>query len=277
MSRSRGATQRRTWVVLVCVLIGMAGVGAVSALAASSVAATFELTIDGRHEPVPVSADYPFGGRHTGRFTSKPPFCLSGSLVDLQVVAPSGVPVSNKRLFTCDDGTGTLTISIGNPIAEHGPPFRATWSILDGNGSYAGLRGTGAYRGEFVGGDPSDFLSIVFRSALDGFVDRDSVPPAIAISSARAIKLRRPSGAYAVRIALSLRDDVDGNAVSYTVTATGGGTELAREFGRASGSISLAFRVRPAATKVRSVRIEITGTDPVGNEAKLGRTLKLPR
>jgi hypothetical protein len=270
-------TNLRKWLVLVTVLTGMAAVGMVSALAASSVAAQFELTIDGRHEPVPVGADYPFGGRHTGRFTSKPPFCASGSLVDLQVVVSGGVPVSNRRLFTCDDGTGTLTLSIFNPIAEHDPPFRSTWTILEGSGSYAGLRGTGTYRGEFLSGSPGDFLSVVFRSTLDGFADRDSVAPAVAISSVRAIKLRRPAGAYSIRLALSLRDDVDGNAVSYTVTATGGRTELARAVGKATGSVSLAFRVRPATTKVRSLLLNVTAVDPVGNEVRMARTVKLPR
>ena len=41
---------------------------------------------------MPVSADYPFGGRHTGRFTSKPPFCASGSLVDLKIIVRVGFP-----------------------------------------------------------------------------------------------------------------------------------------------------------------------------------------
>ena len=148
-------TNRRKWVVLVTAVAGMACVGAVAALAAASAAAPFELTIDGRHEPVPVSDDYPFGGRHTGRFTSKPPFCASGSLVDLKIVVSGGAPVSNNRLFTCDDGTGTLTLSIVNPIAEHDPPFNSTWTILEGSGSYAGIRGTGTYRGEYVSGGPT--------------------------------------------------------------------------------------------------------------------------
>jgi hypothetical protein len=263
--------------VVIAAVTGMAGVGTATTLATSSVAAQFELTIDGRHEPVAVSADYPFGGRHTGRFTSKPPFCASGSLVDLKIVVSGGAPVSNNRLFTCDDGTGTLTLSIFNPIAEHDPPFRSTWAILDGSGNYAGLRGTGTYRGEFLSGGP-DFLSVVFRSALEGFADRDSVAPAIAISSVRATKLRRPVGAYVVRIALSLRDDVAGNAVSYTVTARSGTAELARAFGKTGGgSLSVALRVKPDATKLRSLRLEVTAADPVGNEARMARTVKLRR
>ena len=263
--------------VLVTVLTGMAAVGVVSALAASSAAQSLELTIDGRHEAVPVSADYPFGGRHTGTFTSRPPFCASGSLVDLQIVLSGGAPVSNRRLFTCGDGSGTLTLSIFNPSAEHDPPSKLSWTILEGSGSYAGFRGTGTYRGEFLSGTPGDFLSIVFRSTLDGFADRDSVAPAITISSVKAIKLRRPAGAYSIRLALSLRDDVDGNAVSYTVTATGGRTELARAAGKTAGSVPLSFRVRPATTKLRSLLLQVTAADPVGNEARMARTVKLPR
>ena len=134
-------TNLRKLVVLVAVLTGMAAVGVVSALAASSAAPRLELTIDGKHEPVPVSADYPFGGRHRGTFTSGPPFCASGSLVDLQIVVSGGAPVSNRRLFTCGDGTGTLTLSIFNPSAEHDPPFRTTWTILEEAGAMRGSEG----------------------------------------------------------------------------------------------------------------------------------------
>ena len=93
----------------------------------------------------------------------------------------------------------------------------------------------------------------------------------------RANKLRHPAGTYVVRLALSLRDDVDGNAVSYTVTATAGRMELARAFGKTAGSVSLALRVRSATRKVRSVRLDVTAADPVGNEARMARTVKLPR
>ncbi len=259
-------------------LVALVLVGAVAGLAAPSAPAKFELTIDARHEPVPASADYPFGGRHTGRFTSRSPFCDAGSLVDRRIIVSGGGPVSNDRLFTCDDGTGTLLVSILNPIAEHDPPLQGSWRIVEGSGRYAGLRGTGRYRGEFLSGDAGDFLSVVFRSTWDGFADTDSVAPSIGFSSATLAKLRKPIGAYTLRLVLAIRDDVEGNPVGYAVVVRSNGLELNRRIGStASPSLSMKLKLEPQNRKARAVQIEVTAIDPVGNESSATRSLRLPR
>jgi hypothetical protein len=103
------------------------------------------------------------------------------------------------------------------------------------------------------------------------------VAPSIAIPTATATKLRRPSGAYALKLVVALRDDVEGNPVSYTLRVTAGGVELARKFGTAtSTTLPLHLRVRPSA-RVKAVRLLLSAADPVGNEATFSRSLRLPR
>ena len=53
-------------------------------------------------------------------------------------------------------------------------------------------------------------------SDVQGFADfADAVAPSLAFTSASATKLRRPARAYSIHVALSLRDDVEGNTVAY--------------------------------------------------------------
>jgi len=209
-----------------------------------------------------------------GTFTSKAPFCESGSAVDVRL-GPVDAPGTATRLLTCADGSGSLTALVGSPQSEH--QGTGTWSIVGGAGRYAGLRGRGTYRSERVSGDPDVPATIAFRNTWQGIVDADSVAPSIAIPTATATKLRRPSGAYALKLALALRDDVDGSSVSYTLRVTAGGVELARKFGTAeSATLALNVRIRPSA-RVKAVRLQLSAEDPVGNEARLSRSLRLPR
>ena len=106
----------------------------------------------------------------------------------------------------------------------------------------------------------------------------DTVAPTIAIASARAAKLRRPAGAYSIKVALALRDDVEGNPVSYRLrVATARGIELTRRFGTATtGAVSMTLRIRPP-DGARLVRLQLTGVDPVGNAVSVRRAVSLPR
>ena len=111
---------------------------------------------------------------------------------------------------------------------------------------------------------------------MKGFADNDAVAPAIAISEAKVTKLR-PAGAYSIRLAVSIRDNVEGNEVAYSVTATSGGATPANTVGStASGRVSMTLRVHPRST-ARTVALRIRTTDPVGNESSLSRSVKLPR
>jgi hypothetical protein len=264
--------QRRSfsWVALVAVgLAGVVAVSAAKALAARSTASTFELVVQGRQE-LAVFRDVIFDARLVGTFTSGSPFCESGTAVD-----PSWAGDTVRR-YTCTDGSGSLTLGISNPqTAVHGGT--GSWTIVEGSGHYAGLHGKGTYREELLDGDPED-LVIPFRTTFQGFADADAVAPSLAFTSASATKLRRPAGAYSVHIALSLRDDVERNTVAYRLRVKEGPFLLAeREGSTASGSVSTTFRVFPSSKRVRSVQLLLSGSDPIGNEVSIARSLKLPR
>ena len=91
-----------------------------------------------------------------GTFRSRAPFCASGRFF---LSYEAGVR------FTCDDGTGSLTVGFG----------RKRWTIGDGAGSYAGFRGKGSLQVE---------TPIPWRGTLRGVVDRDAVAPTIAYDAA---------------------------------------------------------------------------------------------
>jgi hypothetical protein len=102
------------------------------ALVAASAPKPFELVFTGGYE----WADVP---QAAGAFTSKAPFCEAGSAVDVLS------EVSFGRRFACADGSGSITLRIGSPDGESGDSI---WSILEGTGQYASLRGKGTVRGE---------------------------------------------------------------------------------------------------------------------------------
>jgi hypothetical protein len=269
--------QRRpfNWVVAL-VGIGLAGVVAVSAataLAARTAASPFELVFQGRWEGEVDPEGFP--SVFVGTFTSVAPFCDSGT---------ADYPDSDTRVrYTCSDGSGSLTI--GPSPTPLGVRRGGEWTIVEGSGQYAGLRGLGTSRNEMLDEDPEGFV-IRFRTTFQGFVAADAVAPSLAFTSATPKKLRRPAGFYAIRVGLSLRDDVEGNAVAYRLRVTEG-PEHARdrrlrllaekEGSTASGSVSTTFRFLPSSKRVRSVQLLLFGSDPVGNGVSITRSLKLPR
>jgi hypothetical protein len=267
--RSRAAA------ALVTALAGLVLVGAVAAVAARATATPFELTFEGAHEVVPASLSYPFGLRHVGTFTSTAPSCESGSAVDLEVVEQAG-SFRAIREFTCADGLGSLTLAVDQAIQEHAAPFTTTWRVVRGTGRYTGLRGAGALRGRLLSGSNADPASVRFRAAFAGFVGDDAVAPTIGFTNASAAKLRRPAGAYALRLVLTIRDDVEGNPVAFAIVVRGKGMELTRHVGStASGGVSRQLRVRTPGPKLRTLRIEVTAVDPVGNGSNASRVVSL--
>jgi len=280
-----------SWAAVALGLAGLIGVGAALVLAAPArtAASAFELTLEAEYLPPE------FMTTEGGTFRSRAPFCAGGTfLQDVVQYADYGV---ERLQFTCDDGTGSLAVGF--------PPLSAgvAWRILDGSGSYAGLRGRGSQRWEQLCGDNCDLgKPIPYRGTLVGVVDwgvepdwpedGDTVAPtkpdqpedadtmAIvgATVSAQAAKLRRPAGTYSIKVALALRDDVEGNAVSYRLrVATTRGIELTRRFGTTTtGAVSMTLRIRPP-DGARLVRLQLTGGDPVGNAVSVRRSLRLPR
>ena len=250
--------------------IGLTGVGAIAAVAGSAAPGSFQLVFDGGHKPDP---DSPVGFRHVGPFTAAGAFCSSGSTATLGVTGTTPADAEATRLLTCQDGSGSATALVVSVDMEHGGS--GAWRIISGTGQYAKLRGQGRFASVRTGGDPLDHGSITFRSTWTGVADLDDEGPALDISSASAAKLRRPKGSYLVRIAFSAQD-IPGNAVRYLITVGGGKFILASKVGATtSGTASTALRVRPAKT-VRKLRLEITASDPLGNDSKVFRSVKLP-
>jgi hypothetical protein len=260
--------------VALCLAATLA-VAALQAIAAPSSAKPFELVLNGTHQAHPPTPQITIGWRHVGTFTATPPFCASGTAADVTLDSSDGSP--DSRLYTCDDGSGTLTLS-HEMFPEHAPPYTDAWSILGGTGQYAGLRGKGTYRGELVSGSNAEPLSVVFRSTISGLVDYDSVAPTVAVS-AKATKLLRPASTYSLRLALALRDNEPGNAVTYTVAVEpgGGGLYLVQRKGSTNaGKVAMTLRIKPNAS-VRALLINVRAEDPVGNSRLATRRLKLPR
>ena len=259
--------------VLALGLAGVIGGGAAPVQAAGAAASELELTLEGKtawEGEVPVSSG--------GRFTSRAPFCATGTFID---------SAAQERL-TCDDGTGSLTVSIADGPIGHAAT--SSWRILEGSGSYEGFRGRGSSKWENLGyeGDLASGFTL-WRSTLRGVVERDAVAPTIALARATATKLRRPVGAYSIKLALALRDDVTDNPVSYLVRVLpescargvercGGRIELARSFGAASlrGVVPLTLHIVPRA-RLRAVRVHLSAEDPVGNKSSVDRVLRRPR
>ena len=252
---------------------GLAGVVGVvgAAVAGSSAASSFELTFEGRHVP---AADSPQGVWHVGSFTASGGFCSSGTATTLGVNAITATDAEAIRLLTCDDGSGTVTARVVTIEREH--EGAGTWRMVEGTGQYVNLRGQGSFTSVRTGGDPRVHASITFRSRWTGVTDLDDVAPAIAVSSATVAKLRRPKGSYRVRVAFSAQD-TPGSAVRYQVIVRAGFLLLDLGTGQTtSGTAAMALRIRPA-KNTRTVRLEITTTDGVGNESTLARSLRLPR
>jgi hypothetical protein len=270
--------QRRSfnWMALVGVaLAGVVAVSAATALAARSAAGPFEIVALERYEAeCPDWWTCPGGGTYVATFTSGAPFCESGTL---DYAASRGFNEDAWR-YTCSDGSGSLT------LAEHGRGQGGEWTIVEGSGRHASLRGKGSYGFEPLSEGPPAW---VYRTTLQGFADADAVAPSVAFTSASATKLRRPAGAYSIDVALTLRDDVEGNTVAYRLRVMDGAQsypfdrprrELDRiEGSTASGSASTNLRVYPSSKRVRNVVLLLSASDPVGNEVSLVRSLKLPR
>ena len=263
------------WVVVALVGIGLAGVVAVSAasaLAARSAASPFELFYQG-HWEADWEADPSYGlpAVLVGTFTSGAPFCESGTADD-----PTWSRDPVRRRYTCSDGSGSLTLGMTNPLAAYDGIGQGEWTIVEGSGRYAGLRGKGSYTGEALEQDPEHGgITIEFRTTSQGFVTADAVAPSIAFTDASATKLRRPAGAYSIRVSLSLRDDIEGTTVVYRLRVREGPEHprdrrlalLEEKEGSTAGSVSTMFRVFPSSKRVRSVQLLLSGSDPVwGNE-----------
>ena len=271
--------------VVVIAAIAMSAVGA-TALGARTAAGPFELTLE---YPVPWWENSSCPG---GTFAAGAPFCTTGRVVEL--ARRVGITDAKYR-FTCDDGSGSLVVSASVALDDHIAPqpsvIEGSWRILEGTGSYVGLRGKGSQRSEIVSELNPECVPEpgfecpwwipppTWRSTLEGVAGEDAVAPAIGFSGVDVRKLPRPAGAYSLDVAIALRDDVEGNPVSYTlrVTPTTSARELASNIGTTQGgTISTTMRVRYYRPLVRAVLLRLTASDEVGNESSISQVVKLP-
>src|SRR5687768_2593965 len=128
-----GTSQHLRKPALLLILIALVGFGAASAMAAlgaGSAATPFELVFNGGYESDD-SGELLLGGG----FTSKAPFCESGSAVDVD---------SGKARFMCADGSGSITLQFRPELWD------PDWSIVEGTGQYAGLRGRGTVQEDWT-------------------------------------------------------------------------------------------------------------------------------
>jgi len=257
--------------ILTGALIAALTAGTIGANGRPGGASPFDLVFDGRHE---VAGDSPVGLWHVGRFTATGSFCSAGSATTIEMRGNTPADAEGKRLLTCADGSGSATALVLPMESEHGGT--GSWRIISGTGEYAKLRGRGTFKSVRTGGDPANFESITFRSTWAGVADRDDAPPGVAVSRMSVARLSLPSGAYVVRIAFSAQE-APGNAVRYLIDVRDRGRFLASRVGEtASGKASASIRVR-LAKHVRRLHVEITASDPLGNERKGSRGLAVPR
>jgi hypothetical protein len=215
---------------------------------------------------------FPLGFRHEGPFAASSPVCPSGYAVDLAVQPPMEL-----RYFTCSDGSGSITAR--KVILRADAQFtheEGAWAIVAGTGRYSTLRGKGTAVLDTVTGNPADHITTRFNETWIGVVDFDVTRPVVRISQASAKRLQRPMGIYSVRVVFSARDGSDANAVSYDLTMSGGPSVFAHRSGTTtSGTVSITFRIRPH-KDVRRLRLTVVASDPVGNETKVIRQVRLP-
>ena len=268
--------KRFSWAVVAILVAGAVVVSAASALAVRSGASPFELVATDHWEGTGC-IDYFEPCSYAGTFTSNAPFCESGA-VDFGSELGFGETV---RHYTCADGSGSLTL---NERVVPGLPFvGGEWTIVQGSGRYADLRGKGGYFNEQFADGPDVWVS---RTSMRGFADDDSVAPSVAITSAGTTKLSPRAGTYSIRVALSLRDDVEENPVTYRLAVKEGprgphgftrGDLDSAEGSTASGSTTATLHIWPSSKRVRFVQLVLNASDPVGNDVSLVQWLALPR
>ena len=250
--------------------------GAVHAPASQHVRAApgpFEIVIDGFRSPATPVEKFFSGFRNEGPFSASTPFCSSGYAVDLDWLGPLGL-VHGTRQFSCSDGSGSITARQRVLETDLNTYLKGDWRVVEGTGPYAKLRGKGTFA-TVMGGD--DFATRTFRETWNGVVDFDDTAPTVAITAVKAQKLRRPTGAYSIRVVLTTRDEKAETAVAYRISIRSGDREAASKSGETtSGTVSATLRVRLWKSERRTLRLVIVGSDALGNEHVVSRLLKLP-
>ncbi len=184
-----------------------------------------------------------------GTFTATPPFCAEGSAVRRPV---GGV---QQATMTCADGSGTIVARGASALS------------FTGTGKYADLRGQGSCAHD------ARENTVEHCQAL---VDHDAVAPeardlAVKVSLQKPKKLR----IYSLRVSFKPEDNLAENSVRYALVVDAG-SQFVKRSGATTAPVAYTLRIR-APKNVRSLRLTLTMTDPVGNESRLSQAIRLPR
>lgn len=224
--------------------------------------ASFQLVFDGRHNAAFL---------HEGTFTASGSWCPAGSAADVSVDGSTDTAV---RRFTCAAG-GDFTATVTPLPAEHGGS--GTWQIIGGSGPLENLRGKGTFTSTRLTGSSDDPASITFRCTWVGVAAFDVAPPAARVATWSARKLKRPKGAYTIRLVLSLTD-TGGGPVSYILQVVDprrpSNTFVYKLGQTATGTATSSFRIK-VSQKTRVVEIRIDASDAVGNESAFAQKIRL--
>lgn len=104
----------------------------------------------GQRHGVTISSEMTHSEPHnTGTFTatgdavSSGLLCTSGSVTDLDLVRRAPNQLSVRKVFSCEDGSGTFTVRLQVHQDFEAQTETFTWVVLGGTGSYEDLRGAG--------------------------------------------------------------------------------------------------------------------------------------
>jgi hypothetical protein len=134
----------------------------------ASLAVMLPTTVANASSPASVSIEIdttlgPDGG--SGPFTASGSaiddglFCNSGHSFDafsLEAGQAQGINLQVKKVLVCDDGSGAVLVKLQVRVDRKGNNY--SWTIVDGIGDYARLRGSGQGSGEFTTGTTLDDL-----------------------------------------------------------------------------------------------------------------------
>jgi hypothetical protein len=186
-------------------------------------------------------------------FTADSPLCPSGTVRDVGGI--TGI----KMEHTCADGSGTFEFAvIGRGIFHFTPAS---------TGRYATLRGSGSC--SVTQNDDG-----TFTRSCHALADFDNVAPTVRIAPLDVLIAGRR---HVISVAFTTRDDVEGNAVSYRISATAGGRALAHVTGTtARGSVKANVTVK-VPKRARRVVVSVKVSDPLHNSRTASRSVKTRR
>jgi hypothetical protein len=235
--------------------VALAGlVGALAAIPASATAPALTFHLNGIH---PADSDL-----HQGSFTAPLPLCPAGTWQG------NGM---GSRIFNCADGSGTFTARFNGEL-EHVAGVSGPWSIYDGTGRFATLRGLGT--GTIDSSTGLNASPITFSETWTGVVDFDATSPTARFIPAKVVRPRARTGRWTVRVGFAATDNVGGNPVSFDAIASSGPFFAHRAGTVATGTTVLTFSFRKL-PRMRRFDVELRLSDPVGNTSTLKTSIYL--